>query len=235
MLTELHLQQIMSHAPRARLEAFLEPLRRALDEFEIGRSLQRIAAFVAQLAHESGEFRHMEEVWGPTPAQQRYEPVTRLSRALGNTEPGDGLRFKGRGPIQVTGRANYARYGALLGVDLVARPETAATPGVGFRIAGLYWQRNGLNERADARDFDAITRRINGGLNGQPERLRYYERALEVLAGAFPASATRGPARPAPRFEPLERGAEALRREEEAAPRPREEPQPSRGRDAPDG
>ena len=220
MLTEVHLQQILTHAPRARLAAFLEPLRGALDEFGIGTSLPRASAFIAQLAHESGEFRFMEEIWGPTAAQQRYEPVTKLSRALGNTETGDGLRFKGRGPIQITGRANYARYGDLLGVDLVAGPEAAATPGIGFRIAGVFWQHNGLNERADARDFEGITKRINGGLNGQAERLRYYELAQKVLAGAFPASTTRGPAPHAPRVEPLERGAEALWQDEEARREP---------------
>jgi hypothetical protein len=119
----------------------------------------------------------MEEIWGPTQAQLGYEG----RRDLGNTQPGDGKRFKGRGPIQVTGRANYRKYGAKLSLNLEANPELAATPEVGFRIAGLYWADRGLNALADLRDFKTITRRINGGLNGFADRQRYYERALLVL------------------------------------------------------
>ena len=77
-----------------------------MTEFAI-ESPARMAAFIAQLAHESGQFRFMEEIWGPTPAQQRYEPPSSLATDLGNTDAGDGKRFKGRGPIQITGRANY--------------------------------------------------------------------------------------------------------------------------------
>jgi predicted chitinase len=79
----------------------------------------RAAAFLAQLAHESGQLRFMEEIWGPTGQQLRYEPASSLATSLGNTQAGDGKRFKGRGPIQITGRANYQRFGTLLGADLV--------------------------------------------------------------------------------------------------------------------
>lgn len=213
MLTEQHLAQVFIHASRTRIRDFLAPLNEAMREHGIDGGLRRTAAFLAQLGHESGEFQFMEELWGPTEAQKRYEPQSRLATDLGNTEPGDGKRFKGRGPIQVTGRANYARYGALLDVDLLARPELAATPAVGFRVAGLYWSKNGLNALADANDFERITRRINGGLNGQAQRARLYERALAVLAPAFPAGAAaplqQGPAEAAQ--APFERGAEALR------------------------
>lgn len=151
-----------------------------MDEFQINTPL-REAAFLAQVAHESAEFRFMEEIWGPTAAQRRYEPVTQKSKDLGNTQPGDGKRFKGRGPIQVTGRSNYRTYGKLLNVDLIADPTRAATPEVGFRIAGVFWQRNGLNELADKEFFKTITKRINGGFNGLEERTRYYLRAKSVL------------------------------------------------------
>src|ERR1044071_9054737 len=138
MLTREHLHAIMPALPSARLEACLPSLQQALAGFEIG-SPPRAAAFLAQLAHESGQLRFMEEIWGPTPAQNRYEPVTRLSAALGNTKAGDGKLFKGRGPIQLTGRANYQRFGDLLAMDLVAQPPRAAMAEVAFRVAGLFW------------------------------------------------------------------------------------------------
>ena len=137
MLTDLHLSQIMPHASQARRKAFLPFLAAAMERHKID-NLPRAAAFLAQLAHESGEFRYMEEIWGPTAAQRHYEPDTPLARDLGNTQKGDGFRYKGRGPIQVTGRANYARYGKELGVDLVGQPELAAKPEHGFDIAGVY-------------------------------------------------------------------------------------------------
>lgn len=209
MLTDLHLSQIMPHAAQSRRQAFLPFLAAAMQRYKVD-NLPRAAAFLAQLAHESGELQYMEEIWGPTAAQRRYEPDTPLSRDLGNTQKGDGFRFKGRGPIQVTGRANYARYGQALGVDLVATPELAAKPDLGFAIAGVYWTKNGLNALADAGDFKAITRRINGGYNGLAEREAYYRRAKQVLAGAFPvapAAAARGKGKEAPLFP---RGAESL-------------------------
>ena len=176
----------------------------------------RVSAFVAQLAHESGQFRFMEEIWGPTPAQRRYEPVSTLAATLGNTESGDGKRFKGRGPIQVTGRSNYRRFGDLLGVDLVSDPVRAAHPELAFRIAGLFWSKKGLSELADrATDeaFREITRRINGGFNGLDDRRRFYAVARAVL-GVADESITRGTPRTGPEIgdEPaFERGAEAIR------------------------
>ena len=98
----------------------------------------------------------MEELWGPTPAQRRYEPQSSLAVALGNTDTGDGKRFKGRGPIQITGRANYRRFGDFLSVDLLSAPERAAVPDLAFRIAGLYWSKKGLNELADRATPDAF-------------------------------------------------------------------------------
>ena len=180
MITAQTLTDIMPNLKPDRRDVFLPWLHASMEEFEINTPLRQ-AAFLAQLAHESGEFRYMEELWGPTAAQKRYEPPSSLARRLGNTEPGDGFRYKGRGPIQVTGRDNYRRYGGLLGLDLEAEPEQAATPEVGFRIAGLYWQKNGLNELADKEWFKTITKRINGGTNGLEDRRRYYERARTVL------------------------------------------------------
>ena len=185
MLTDSQLSQIMRNLSQSKRLRYLEPLNEAMQKHGI-TNLLRTAAFIAQLAHESGEFQFMEELWGPTKAQNRYEPPSDLAKRLGNTQPGDGKRFKGRGPIQITGRFNYKKYGDLLGVDLIKEPERAATPEIGFATAGLFWERNGLNELADAGDFKAITQRINGGQNGALERERFFERAKLVLASAFP-------------------------------------------------
>jgi putative chitinase len=138
VITDGELGAIMPRVPGAKRTTFLPFLQAAMAEFEIDRPARK-AAFVAQLAHESGELRFMEEIWGPTPAQRRYEPPSTLAEKLGNTEPGDGKRFKGRGPIQITGRSNYKRFGDLLGLDLIADPPRAAVPDVAFRIAGLFW------------------------------------------------------------------------------------------------
>jgi predicted chitinase len=183
MLTADQLQSIMPGLPARRSGELLPFLQAAMTEFAI-EAPARAAAFLAQLAHESGQFRFMEEIWGPTPAQRRYEPPGSLAADLGNTEPGDGKRFKGRGPIQITGRANYRRFGGLLGVDLESDPPRAAVLGLAFRIAGLFWSKKGLNELADvatADAFRAITKRINGGVNGLEDRKKFYAAARTVL------------------------------------------------------
>ena len=217
MLTAEQLQSIMPAVPAKRRDALLPFLQAGMTEFAI-EAPARIAAFLAQLAHESGQFRFMEEIWGPTPAQRRYEPVSTLATNLGNSEVGDGKRFKGRGPIQITGRANYRRFGDLLGTDLVADPARAALPELAFRIAGLFWSKKGLNELADRATPDAfreITRRINGGFNGLEDRQKFYAVARRVL-GVVEGPVTRGTERDVPDAadEPaFERGQEAIRRQ----------------------
>jgi putative chitinase len=216
MLTSEQLQSIMPRLSAARNRELLPFLTSAMAEFAI-EAPARAAAFLAQLAHESGQFRFMEEIWGPTDAQKRYEPVTTLSQRLGNVETGDGKRFKGRGPIQLTGRANYQTFGDLLDVNLVVDPPRAATPNVAFRASGLFWSKNGLNELADLATpeaFKQITKRINGGTNGLAERQAFYAVARTVL-GVADAPSPRGSVRgvkPKPAKEPrFDRGAEAIR------------------------
>ena len=122
------------------------------------------AMFLAQIGHESGSLRYVREIWGPTRAQLRYEG--RLD--LGNTEPGDGKRFCGRSPIQLTGRANYALAGKALGFDLVAAPELAELPHIGARVSGWFWRAKWLSMYAE--DLVTATERINGGRNGILDR-----------------------------------------------------------------
>jgi predicted chitinase len=232
-MTDDQLKAIMPRLPAAKRAALLPFLQAAMAEFEIANPA-REAAFAAQLAHESGQFRFMEEIWGPTEAQRRYEPAAALAAKLGNTEPGDGKRFKGRGPIQITGRANYLRFGGLLDIDLIASPERAAQPELAFRIAGLYWMTKKLNELADhvtAEAFKEITRRINGGFNGLADREAYYAVARAVLGVAAPPL-SRG-RRPSPATVPdpvFVRGAEVIAQHEAerpAAPRPPRQRRPA--------
>jgi predicted chitinase len=169
------LRQIMPNLSQEKAEAYLPYLNEAMAEANIDTP-ERQAAFLAQLAHESGEFRYMEEI----ASGEAYEG----RKDLGNTEPGDGKRFKGRGPIQLTGRANYQAASEALGIDLVNNPTRAADPDVGFRTAAWFWTTRGLNELADSGDFLGITKRINGGTNGLADRQAYYERALQVLNAA---------------------------------------------------
>lgn len=164
-------------------ERYAAPITDACNYYQINTPA-RLAAFLAQIGHESLSLKHSEELWGPTPAQKRYE-----GRAdLGNTEPGDGYRYRGRGLIQTTGRANYRRLTQRLrarGVDcpdFEAEPGEMTAPWWAALSAADYWDDRGLNALADAGDFERITRRINGGLNGQADRLARWDAARAALA-----------------------------------------------------
>ena len=134
----------------------------------------RLAHFMAQLVHESGGFRYMEEI----ASGQAYE-----GRAdLGNVQAGDGKRYKGRGPIQITGRANYRQYGRAIGIDIESHPEIAAVPSIGLHLALEYWESKKLNALADDDDVLTITRRINGGTNGLDDRRAQLVKAKGLLA-----------------------------------------------------
>jgi putative chitinase len=137
----------------------------------------RIAHWMAQATHETGGFRNLHELWGPTEDQKGYEGASRL----GNTVKGDGYLYRGRGVFQLTGRGNYIKYGKLIGRNLVDHPELAEDPEVSVLIACAYWKGHGLNDLADADDVESITRRINGGLNGFKERKEALARAKLVL------------------------------------------------------
>lgn len=172
MITADELRAIMPHAG-ARADTFRDPLRQAMQEFEIDTPA-RMAAFLAQIAHESGSLRYVREIASGEAYEGRSD--------LGNTQPGDGVRYKGRGLIQVTGRANYAQCGAALQLDLLAHPELLEEPLNACRSAAWFWKSRGLNELADRGDFKLITKRINGGYNGYQDRLTYYTRAQGVLS-----------------------------------------------------
>lgn len=172
ILTRVKLGQICAHARRQTLDKFHAPFTAACDEFRIG-TVGRLAAFVAQVAHESGEFTYVREIASGDAYEGRAD--------LGNSQPGDGKRFRGRGLLQITGRANYIACGMALDLDLVEAPELLELPENACRSAAWFWYEHGLNALADAGDFERITRRINGGQNGAAQRRMYHQRALNVL------------------------------------------------------
>ena len=167
-------------AGAATVEECLGLLNAALVEFSVNTRL-RVAAFLGNVAVESGELRYMEEIWGPTPQQEAYEG----REDLGNIHEGDGYRYRGRGPIQLTGLLNYCAVGEALGLDLENDPDLAATPEVGFRIACHYWRYRSawgdLNDYADRGDFDHTVLGVNGGWYGYDDRVWYYNQALGIL------------------------------------------------------
>jgi len=136
----------------------------------------RQAHFLAQIAHESASFRYTEEIASGAAYEGRKD--------LGNTESGDGTRFKGRGLIQLTGRTNYKSYGKSIGADLLsgkAHLTIASDPARAVDVACWFWEAKNLNKLADADDVRAVTRRINGGYNGLEDRKRYLKRAKFFL------------------------------------------------------
>lgn len=154
---------------QARALPWVQPLNDVMARYSINTPM-RAAAFVAQLAHESVKFAYTKEIWGPTAAQRAYEPPSEKAADLGNTQPGDGLRFCGRGLIQVTGRANYQACGKGLGLDLIATPTLLEQAEYAAASAGWFWNAHGLNAYADSGDFVTLTKRINGGTNGLADR-----------------------------------------------------------------
>ncbi|CAF0836628.1 unnamed protein product [Adineta ricciae] len=175
--------QLKAIMPRCKHPEYLKNINDALVEGAIN-TCHRQAAFLAQLAHESGQLVYMEEIASGAAYEGRQD--------LGNTQPGDGKRFKGRGPIQLTGRANYAAAGKALGLDLVGNPDLVKTPTVGFRTSVWFWTTKNLNALADQgtlESFRMITKKINGGTNGQADREEYWGKAKSVL-GCGPAVAT---------------------------------------------
>lgn len=172
------LKKCMPFALEANLKRFLEPLEAAMERFEINTRLRQ-AAFLANVAHESGSLQYVKEIASGKAYEGRKD--------LGNTQEGDGVKFKGRGLFQVTGRANYKRYGELLGLDLLNHPELLELAGNAALSAGLYWSDHHLNKIADEGDFLEICKKINGinkttGLpNGYEDRKVHYARCLAAL------------------------------------------------------
>jgi len=137
-------------------------LATTVSEYGLLDNSLRLQHFLAQLGHESDGYKAMEEYASGRAYEGRKD--------LGNTQAGDGVRYKGRGPIQITGRDNYRKYGRIIGINIEKYPELASNPCIGMRLALEYWKAKGLNALADSDNIEAITRAINGGLNGFADR-----------------------------------------------------------------
>ena len=180
---------------------FVPVLNAAMSQYQIVGT-KRIAAFIAQVGHESGHLTRLVENlnysadalcrnWPSRFSVELASAVARKSEQIaniaygnrmGNSVPGDGWKYRGRGLIQITGKNNYRACGEALGLDLIMQPELLEKPQYACMSAAWFWATNGLNSLADAGKFDVITQRINGGQNGSADRQALYGRALKVLA-----------------------------------------------------
>lgn len=155
---------------------WLNPINDTLALFEIDTPARR-AMFLAQVGHESDSLVFVKELWGPSTAQLGYE-----GRAdLGNTQPGDGSLYRGRGLIQITGRANYAAAAMALDIDCLDNPKLLEAPEYAAAVSGWYWKSHGLNEIADKGDYLHCTKVINGGLIGYADRVARWNVAKNCL------------------------------------------------------
>jgi predicted chitinase len=171
-ITADQIQELAPYGDPDQIRRLTPHLNATMTEFEINTPLRR-AHFLAQVAHESGEFNYVEEIASGAAYEYRSD--------LGNTRPGDGVRYKGRGLIQITGRFNYRAIGESLGVDLISNPTRLADDDLAARSAGWFWDWKQLNPDADRDDFETITYVINGGYNGYTDRLNKLQAAKRVL------------------------------------------------------
>lgn len=180
---------------------WLEPLKDTFAKYDISTPLRQ-AAFIGQCAHESANFTKLEEnlnysperlmkVWPSrfpdlqTADKYAHQPQLLANKVyagkLGNNQENDGWNFHGRGLIQLTGRENYERCGKAIGVDLINTPQLLVNPNMAAMSAGWFWNKAGLNTLADAKDYDTMTKRINGGLIGLDDRKAKIAKAISVL------------------------------------------------------
>ncbi|MDN7540270.1 glycoside hydrolase family 19 protein [Burkholderia cenocepacia] len=177
--------------PLARAMPWADPLSAVMALYAID-SPARQAAFLAQCGHECGRFQWLRELWGPTAAQNGYEPPAAKAADLGNTQPGDGFRYRGGGLIQITGRYNYRVMGQKIGIDLEGNPDQIVQPSVAAETSAQFWSDNALNALADVGDFLSISRAINLGNprstampNGMPDRLVLWNSCRAALGIAI--------------------------------------------------
>lgn len=175
-LNTAQVAQIYPKATRSNIENALPSLNDTLRRYDIS-TVDRVACFLGQLGAESGQLQFTRELWGPTYQQRRYEG--RMD--LGNTVGGDGYRFRGRGLIQTTGRANYGSVSRRLNFDFVSNPDALSLFPWAALSAGDYWDMKKLNPLADDLDVEAITYKVNGGYTALNERIDYTNNALRVL------------------------------------------------------
>lgn len=176
MISKEQLSNIYPFASSSKVDLYLPILNQYMSVYGID-SLNRKAAFLAQIGHESGQLNYTEELASGKAYEGRKD--------LGNVYKGDGVRFKGRGLIQITGRSNYTSAGVALGFDLVNYPDQLKEPRLATQSACWWWHQRGLNTLADNAtegNFKKITRIINGGYNGYADRHKIWQRAIKELS-----------------------------------------------------
>lgn len=172
LLTTTELKAIYPMATIMNINRYIGYLNAYFLPYNITTTLRQ-CMFLAQIGHESGQLRYCEEIASGRAYEGRKD--------LGNTQPGDGVRFKGRGLIQITGRYNYEKYGKEMKTDLVGHPQLLCDPDFATRSAFIFWRDKNLNSLADKEDIEKVTRIINGGLNGLADRIELYNNAKAVL------------------------------------------------------
>ena len=179
IITRQQLKAITPSTPDSRIDTFIPHLNNYLPKYGIDTP-NEVAAFLAQVLHESGGLKWLREIWGPTAAQSRYEG----RKDLGNTVKGDGKKFLGRGLIQLTGRANYERMSKDMFGDnrLLNTPDLLATPEYAVKSACIYWKWRNMDAIDDDTNIKDETKRVNGGYNGLADRQQYFDRALKVFS-----------------------------------------------------
>lgn len=180
-LTFESLQSIIPDAYESNVTRMLGPLNFASLMYGMDNATRQ-AAFIATTIVETGKYKWLREIWGPSSQQLKYEPPHDLARRLGNTQSGDGSKYRGRGLIMITGRYNYSRTQRDLGVQCLDNPELLEAPLWASLSAGQYWVTHKCNRAADEGGIDAVTIIVNGGLTAIDERRAYFKRALEVLS-----------------------------------------------------
>ena len=171
-MTRDELKKIAIYAKESNLDLYAPLLTKYMPIYDIGSKLRQ-SAFLATIIHESGSFTYTREIASGKAYEGRKD--------LGNIYPGDGERFRGRGLIQITGRANYIEVSEALGVDFTAKPHLLEQPEFAVKASCWWWKSHGCNELADSGDIKKFTRRVNGGLNGLEDRKKWYKKAMEVL------------------------------------------------------
>lgn len=172
VLSEDTLKKIYKNAKLSNIKNYLPFINKYFIEYEID-TLNRVQMFLAQVGHESAELLYVKELASGKAYEGRKD--------LGNIKAGDGVKFKGRGLIQITGRSNYSELSKDFGVDLLNKPELLETPELAVRSAFWFWSKNNLNKYCDANDFIKLTKRINGGTNGLDDRQRLLELAKQNI------------------------------------------------------
>lgn len=187
MITKEMLRKLAPTAKEDIITHLAQHLDEQLAKYDIGSYL-RVCHFLAQAAHESASFRTLEEYASGAAYEGRKD--------LGNVQPGDGKRYKGRGIFQLTGRANYRVMGQKLGVDLEGKPELASDPMISIKTACEYWNSRKLSIYADLDDIRTITKKINGGYNGFEDRKQYLQKVKTIIPRDLKLSTVKAPEAP---------------------------------------